>query len=1463
MRICLYQSNQGIKKSFISLYTNSKLFTIIESNHKPISLSFIFIADAQALDIEIENTDYTNDSDDSHSLPYKVSHPDTPVSHSFNASNYDSSYYEDSVPRNTPRIVVTPTPEEDAIRRKSFGTVDMELQRQNSTFAMLSFKLNELSKNNFDMDDKSYIGDDCKVPCGPESPRSNEDNGHQGGPLEETHSSSESSDEYETDEDSDENEDGVDEVRKSNRSLPAIRSVTNITVYDDGNEEDGDEEMADDEVFQPPEVYDYNHSHNQRPLDNYLGIPPCEDIDSLSVIYEEDEIMSTRGRLRTESRASTVSNCSTTIAHNESGSDGEGDGVAKQGDADQNELHDTENMVTVRLPLRVSMSRSSTGEDVATLVVGRSEVENNSGAKIYESMSSNAYHDSDVNISFSVRRSHSRSIDRGAPDTDWPRNSVDFDDNCSEVSVSLSLPKNTSKSDCNVETEFVDSQQYVANKPADSEESKVCVRERIAVFNKPGDDPKTPILNKRQSWPVYRGPFEDSDSETEAGPVCSFTLKPPIKTNETKTSDTSFVSNVEENILPFRERLAAFESKRHSAVYARNDPWDSGSSDDEPEKADEPPVRPKTPEEYLVARQPGWLTPTLPTSPIKYEKFEEVVKDEPIYQLDAKIESAEECEPQFYDATDQLQTLTGDDDVTFDPKEPIFSIRDRIAAFETPTTSYIEQSSDFTQEYSSNRERSISREPPPVPARGRSTSREPSISVSRNRVASRERSITRDWAPSKEPAFTNPRDRAPSRDRTYVTARERAPSRGPTVTASREREPSVEPLITAPRVRELSRERSFRENAPSRGPTLAGYREQSVEPLRDRAPSRGPTIGNANRERESSIERQITAPRIRESSRERAFSTSRDSAPSRGPIASYRDSSAERTVIAPRIRELSRERSFRDNAPSRGPSAGLREPSVERTVTAPRIREFNRESAFRENAGSRGPSATDYKDRESSTERSIRDRAPSREPSFRSSRDSGEYKDWSYRDNAPSRGPSLYEYKDRELSTEPVLRERAASREPSFRSSRDSGEFKDWSYRERAASRGPSSTDYRDRESSTEPSTRDRASSREPSFRSNRNSAEFVREGSVYTLKHRETSTDRTTTASEEPKAFIQKEILPSVPSVPVPNIPSPTIKREIKKLDRNSFMQKSSQDESEIDEDDSGVTSDINRPVSETDDTESECFPELKKLTRYQRAATHSRLFKLLQDMDDVEVDEDDYSPTSNKHKESTSTTPSDSPTPFYRPKKIVHNVSITRKQNPDALKHAETMEERRERLSLQLKPSTSIDTDNLSSPSSPTPSVNEKLVEELVQSVLRQQKLKNIKNIPMEKIHAAAKKALQEETDSGDNTCSSSFDSTPAITPQEFKDDCDDDSDTWNSGDRRTSSDILPSKAFKNLQEQSMYGRKRKLWAARCPRVLSSKTVNRDLSQVAEMPEQSSPEPHSHSPYSYRSSVSPMFNV
>ncbi|XP_044571979.1 protein piccolo isoform X5 [Drosophila ananassae] len=273
--------------------------------------------------------------------------------------------------------------------------------------------------------------------------------------------------------------------------------------------------------------------------------------------------------------------------------------------------------------------------------------------------------------------------------------------------------------------------------------------------------------------------------------------------------------------------------------------------------------------------------------------------------------------------------------------------------------------------------------------------------------------------------------------------------------------------------------------------------------------------------------------------------------------------------------------------------------------------------------------------------------------------------------------------------------------------------------------------------------------------------------------------------------------------------------------LSRNSSTQRS---ESEIEEDDSGVT-DMNRHLSETD-TESESFPELRKMSSYQRAATHSRLFKLLNDENDLPED--------------PAATPADEFQLKPSRRKIVHNVSITRKQNPSALSDAESMSQRRERLSLPLRKNTSIDADNPSTPNSPAspimgPSaknqkvVSDKLVNELVQSLLLKSDSTHLRNLPMEKLQAAAKRALAEEMDSAQN---SSLDSTPAPTPKHDKEY----SDYYNSWCEASGSgdEVLPSKAFRNLQDP-----RRSPWTVRCPRVLSSKTINRDLARVTESPE------------------------
>ncbi|XP_055381920.1 uncharacterized protein LOC129612385 [Condylostylus longicornis] len=294
--------------------------------------------------------------------------------------------------------------------------------------------------------------------------------------------------------------------------------------------------------------------------------------------------------------------------------------------------------------------------------------------------------------------------------------------------------------------------------------------------------------------------------------------------------------------------------------------------------------------------------------------------------------------------------------------------------------------------------------------------------------------------------------------------------------------------------------------------------------------------------------------------------------------------------------------------------------------------------------------------------------------------------------------------------------------------------------------------------------------------------------------------------------------------------------------LSRTSSLQRS---ESEID-DDSGVT-DMSKLISETD-TESECFPELRKMSRYERAATHSRLFRLLTDESEAvtDISKEQMTEEEKRLAEEFNCKPSK--------KKIIHNVSITRRNNPDAIKQAETMSQRRERLSLPLKASTSIDSDNLStsnSPMSPATSTNntnkavsDQLVNELIQSLMLKTSGNQFKHLPMERIQAAAKRVLEEHLDSLDNT---SLESTPALTPQEFK--TDSYSEYYDSWSNKTSSNnVNSSSTIRNspktikkpdVENKLPTGIRRGRSIARCPRVISSKTVNTDLTRISESPD------------------------
>lgn len=281
----------------------------------------------------------------------------------------------------------------------------------------------------------------------------------------------------------------------------------------------------------------------------------------------------------------------------------------------------------------------------------------------------------------------------------------------------------------------------------------------------------------------------------------------------------------------------------------------------------------------------------------------------------------------------------------------------------------------------------------------------------------------------------------------------------------------------------------------------------------------------------------------------------------------------------------------------------------------------------------------------------------------------------------------------------------------------------------------------------------------------------------------------------------------------------------------------KSFEEYSEEEEGDSGVTSDMSRHISDTEE-----FPELKKLTRYQRAATHSRLFKLLQDECENEEDEEDE----EKEEDKSATDSNNDKFGNSSPKNNAPNTDPPR----------------RDKLSLPLKTNEteSLCSSGITSPGSP---VNEKLVNELVQSLLKRKKGQIFRNMPKEKLFAAAARILQEDLeglDASSEDCSSFLSplrdstgcSTAAQTPQEFNGTYDEYKqyyETWSEAERiyDENYDILPSKAFKLLQEHSNLSKTGAIAGllAKCPRVLSSKNIHKKLLKLLESSGTSSPTP------------------
>nr|CAH7744369.1 unnamed protein product [Callosobruchus chinensis] len=265
----------------------------------------------------------------------------------------------------------------------------------------------------------------------------------------------------------------------------------------------------------------------------------------------------------------------------------------------------------------------------------------------------------------------------------------------------------------------------------------------------------------------------------------------------------------------------------------------------------------------------------------------------------------------------------------------------------------------------------------------------------------------------------------------------------------------------------------------------------------------------------------------------------------------------------------------------------------------------------------------------------------------------------------------------------------------------------------------------------------------------------------------------------------------------------------------------KSFEEYSEEEDLDSGVTSDMSRHISDTEE-----FPELKKLTKYQRAATHSRLFKLLQDECESE--------------------------PETKEEAVVDKFSKLSVRNRDNVEESS----RRDQLTLPLSksPNSSHPSSGISSPTS----INDKLVNELVQSLLKHKKGQMFKNMPKDKLYAAATKILQEEMDIENSEETDSFMSplrsstgysTAAQTPQEFNNSSYDEYkqyyESWNDVGESCGFDIIPSKAFKLLQEHASANRTGTIAGllAKCPRVLSSKNIHKKLMRLLENPEDTPP--------------------
>lgn len=1340
--------------------------------------------------------------------------------------------------RTPPRIVVTPTPEEQAkkkIKDEGFLSLSESLEKVNSTFSMLSQKLSEFSAN-MNKNDKTDDEFSCKE---------------------------EDEEEY-SDSDNEENNRRKNELLPQNGGMKSMKSISNVSLYDGSDVECITEEEEEEEEDEVETIYDDEEIIPHR----------------LSVIMEESETAYRKASMleRCASSASTLSDCSTTIGHYDDMEDNEKTDDEFDNDLLNNYDHrrrredeeiDDDSSITVRLPLRLSASRSS--NDDRERESDRDLEKANSGYRLSACAKDSSYsslHESDneneVSVTFSLN-SRSNSVERSnriskTPSIEMSSSRMsEYDDSDSEVSVSISLPIRKSKSR-ELQSESSRNQSFEQLKRKEDDEIKEEEEEEDVSVAETSSRSEKKILTMR-SMEKLKELFSNKPEKEKASPV----VKESTKMEEPPATEVDIWGNDEEE-----EELSW---KRKWEIRREN----SGLSDiREKELENEKDVvvseikKSKSHKKVIEAKKDESENEELDEEECEYEEESEeeevipvvapVKKSKSIKKIVApKKEESEEEETEYETESEEEEEIKPEPAPTVKKSKSVKKVVDL-----TKPSTNADSESEYETEYEEEEIVIIKK----IPAKPVEVKKSKSIKKIDDQTVKKSKSVKKVIAV----------ESSSEEETEYETESEE------------EEEEKVKPVQP-----------------------IAIKKSQSIKRIKSK-------IIQVKQQEEEDDEEECEEE---EEEEEESEEESEDEEPVKIIVVVKKSPSVKRIKSRKDIKMM-------DMIPTPAPPPP---PPTKSIVTPPKVIEPESVSSEDEESEEESSESEEESNTENTKITVIANgnrknsRKPETEDEVEETIESAEeeeqeeealtiqskimenreklYDPWLNINSTPielNKPQYHHQHQQKSEQTDTIVNGGRCGKTTTtpYNLTNPKFSFEDVFTRLQQIDNGSSSDEAtpvtRNYNNKTPIIDNTTITAVLPPIENGNDVADVLSRSTrvdekeiKISIRDRIAVFEATTPTINSPITVIEKCNLNlnnnnhnsnnissnnssnnnSSSNIPITNTTTPisTIKnRRSLLLSQNNSSQRSSQEDSEIDED-SGVTSDMSRHnISETD-TESECFPELKKMSRYQRAATHSRLFKLLQD----ECGDDDgdgdctnelSTPTPPQAQAPVVTTPVTATAKnAYKSKKIIHNVSITRKQNPNLAKEAETMSQRRERLCLPLQTSTSIDCDSISSSgSSPTGSntqINDKLVNELVQSLLLKKKSVALRDLPMEKLHAAAKKVLLEDLDSSNlDTFSSSddviptVDSTPALTPQEFKNSAYSDYyDTWNTADQKYTYEILPSKAFKTLQEQQLpsniSGSQRKIWAARCPRVLSSKTVNRDLSRVTEIRESESPDP------------------